>query len=425
MKILNLLMVGLIVGSFNEPFIYAATCYSNPYRDSIMVDDGAGKLVFKTFYVYRPKGLINSPSNKVPALVHFEPYGPAILSVADSNKFIVIEVPRTISTGYLTRTITVDQSLPVLNTCGPNGNGPCDDAPFINKLLDTLIMRENIDPNLIFATGGSKGGMMTEDCMCDTTLNPRFRGFVPVSAVMQSLGGASTIMPRCPALAKNHNFCVQWQYDPTDNTYLGNLSTGFVDAKGRWTFSQLQNLTLVVNPELGCMDGPVVETLGNTGKISITTYTNCKSPGRAISVLAATGAGHGLGGIQWYDGIDVMTYTWHFLMKYSGQIATNIKQIPIIKTGTDVGFRFLNGNLLTPGSTLNIEYQGLSASATFSLYDVQGKLIFSLPLHISSGKSEFSWDGKGLNGSTLNNGLYLVKLQAGRVCSTQKILVIQ
>ena len=80
---LNLLIVGLIVGSFNEPFIYAATSYSNPYRDSIKVDDGAGKLVYKTFYVYRPKGLINSPSNKVPALVHFEPYGPAILSVAD------------------------------------------------------------------------------------------------------------------------------------------------------------------------------------------------------------------------------------------------------------------------------------------------------------------------------------------------------
>jgi hypothetical protein len=241
---------------------------------------------------------------------------------------------------------------------------------------------------------------------------------------MQSLGGDSTIMPRCPALAKNHNFSVQWQYDPLDNTYLGDLSTGFVNAKGWWDFGELQNLTLVVNPELGCMDGPAIETLGNTGMISITTYTNCKSPGRAISVLAATGAGHGLGGIQWYDGIDVMTHTWHFLMEYSGQNATNNEQIPTRKTGTDAGFQFLNGNLLMPGSSLKIAYQGLNASATFLLYDVQGKKICSLPLHLSSGKSVFSWDGRSLNGSRVSNGLYLVKLQAGSVWSMQRLLVI-
>ena len=53
-----------------------------------------------------------------------------------------------------------------------------------------------------------------------------------------------------------------------------------------------------------------------------------------------------------------------------------------------------------------------AANATILVSDASGQIVFSAPAETAAGKHSFTWNGEGLNGATLPNGLYKVSVVA-------------
>ncbi len=67
---------------------------------------------------------------------------------------------------------------------------------------------------------------------------------------------------------------------------------------------------------------------------------------------------------------------------------------------------------LTEGATLNWAYASdqVAESTTINITDESGKLVFTTEGEISSGRHEFTWDGKDNNGNDLPDGLYTLEV---------------
>jgi poly(3-hydroxybutyrate) depolymerase len=245
--------------------------------------------------------------------------------LADQDHFAFVYLPNIASGGYNTPVIIPNyKSIAPVNVCGPSGTSPCNDAPYVNGVLNKVIPQQNINTSRIYATGGSKGGMMTEEVMCDSAMSSRFAGFAPVSAVFISPSASSNVPPNCPALSTHKNFAVQWQYGTSDRAYGGNMTTGFVSASGRWDFSQGQNQTLITNPKLGC--NTVKTSYSGTGSmITTSTYTGCLSPRAATSVVMVTGGGHEWQGLDGVHGFSSAATAYSFWNNFATTIAPSPK----------------------------------------------------------------------------------------------------
>ena len=56
---------------------------------------------------------------------------------------------------------------------------------------------------------------------------------------------------------------------------------------------------------------------------------------------------------------------------------------------------------------------------TLKIYDLSGNLVRTLPI------TELIWDGRDEEGKRLQSGVYLLRLEAGRVCKTRKIVLVR
>ncbi|HZL07873.1 MAG TPA: hypothetical protein VFC50_01625 [Candidatus Dormibacteraeota bacterium] len=322
----------VVFGGQSSGPVSKAVCNPSPCTQGtltsshVTVDDGAGSSLNRLVQFYRPQGLTNSPSNQAPLVVL---YNVSDLnnttipqqnweSLANQDHFLVVSLtnqwtqPPGCNTSYATPV-----AFPLVaceNDCGPSQTGVCDDTPYINAALDSLVTTQNVDQSLIYATGGSKGGSMTEETMCDPAMSSRFAGFAPISAVFisPSTNNDPSVLPNCPALSSHKNFSVQYQFGTSDNAYSGNLATGFVNAKNEWLFSQTQNLTNIINPALGCSNTPTTSTLFGSSNNIMTVYGNCTTAGISTSVVQVNGGGHTYSGLDGVNGFDSALESWTF-----------------------------------------------------------------------------------------------------------------
>src|SRR5262249_27399577 len=136
---------------------------------------------------YRPANLTNSSNNPAPLILFwgdddtdFDP----MRAVADAGRFVVA-LALTHSSIYAP-SIYIPQAINGTSTCGVSGTVRCSDTPRANGILNAVECSgaapcQNIDTNRVYTMGGSKGGGMTLDMMCDPNIAGRFKGFVALS----------------------------------------------------------------------------------------------------------------------------------------------------------------------------------------------------------------------------------------------------
>jgi poly(3-hydroxybutyrate) depolymerase len=302
-----------------------ATCSPSPCTAgsligrSVTVDDGSGKLVARSYQIYRPTGLTNAPTNKAPLVLLFNGGGGAAdwEALAVKERFVLAlltNLPAGNGSYYMPVIQPNYPSISVMHICGTSGTGPCDEGPAVAGLLSASVSSENIDTARVFATGASKGGAMTEEAMCDPRTSSSFAGFAPLSAIIESTGETSATPPNCPAIATHHNFYVQWAFGTTDNAWSGNLVTGwlqYLTGAYYWVFSQNQNLTLFINPALGCSNTPTTTHIGTGGAVTVDTYGGC-SAGVTSQLVTVPSSYHSYSGLDGVDGYYPATDEWSF-----------------------------------------------------------------------------------------------------------------
>ncbi|MDX6638947.1 MAG: Esterase depolymerase [Solirubrobacterales bacterium] len=363
-----------------------ATCSPNPCQagaydgnHSVVVDDGAGKKVTRSFAIYRPKGLTNSATNRAPLVVDINDGGWQNLAV--QNRFVLVIIPNdahcTTNAGgqancqYATLTTNPDPSSVGPHNCGLSGTGACDDVPWIKAVVDAVACSgaspcQNVDTSKIYASGSSKGATMTQDLMCDTRTSTMFAGYQAISSPMisPSVNNDPSALPHCPAVlgkSPNVNFSAQWIFGDQDPiwknscpSHVSCLETGFTDAKNRWNFGVAQMAgdkgfgQRVIGAAAGCSSTPATTQV--SAHLIRKLYQPCTAPGVAMSYFKVVGGGHGRPGVDGVDGFDSSAESWSFWASHPAGVTTPPPPVttPTTTTPTTPG----TGDITAPAVTI-------------------------------------------------------------------------
>ena len=187
-----------------------ATCSPSPctpgpaptMTDGVLqVDDGSGTVQTRGYGVYRPGGLSNTASNKVPAVLVFagsgncapteiaqDRVGARLEPIADANRFIVIYMEK-VSVGTCLTTWRE-------RNVGDTGPSTVSDEPYVAGVVQDLLTKQNVDPQRIYATGTSAGGHFIIDIACDVQNSHLLRGIaVDSSSLSMPAGSAGYYCP--------------------------------------------------------------------------------------------------------------------------------------------------------------------------------------------------------------------------------------
>ena len=174
------------------------------------VSDGDGTSYPRGYSVYRPSGLTNSPSNKVPAVLIFDGGGNCggnepmielnntrVAPLADDNRFIAVFMLKRSSPSCVSQ-----WRKPGILGSPP---GSPSDEPYTAAVIADILVKQNVDPQRIYATGASSGGAMVLDIACDPGNSPKMRGVSVVSSTFSvgNSGGMPVGMPNCASNNKN------------------------------------------------------------------------------------------------------------------------------------------------------------------------------------------------------------------------------
>ncbi len=342
-------------------------------------DDGQGTNVSFNYYVYKPSGLTGA----APALFVFsgdpgqETHGknsathtcsgavdPARgncnwFDVADANRFIVVEIPDKPSGSYqffwqtpqpypiggggcggsgpcYLRYLEGGATPTVGAACGVNGSltqrAHCDDTVRVQTLYTRIVCSgaspcEGIDPNKVFAEGESKGAQMTLELMCNPSTSALFRGYIPVSALMETTGTTSSATPACPAVtgaSPNQDFSFDLQQGTNDSLVVTNctpiptcaVNGGIRTDHQNWRFGIADQVQKIVNLALGCSNTPTSTTGGSTGQVAIDTYTGCAVGIRAARTESYNNAGHAYDNLGFFNSYDSLNAAWNFMVAH-------------------------------------------------------------------------------------------------------------
>jgi polyhydroxybutyrate depolymerase len=163
--------------------------------------------------------------------------------------------------------------------CGPAARLGVDDVAFVSALLDELGRAHRVDPDRVFATGISNGGMMAARLACD--LPGRFAAIAPVAATL------STACDRAEPVSVLHihgtadrNVPIDGGFGPRALTPVDHLPLEEVLA--RWRAID------------GCDAEPAVERCG-----AVTRRTwSCGRGGTEVQAIVIDGGGHSWPGGQ-------------------------------------------------------------------------------------------------------------------------------
>jgi polyhydroxybutyrate depolymerase len=161
--------------------------------------------------------------------------------------------------------------------CGHAMKDDVDDVGFINFLIDALAIKYPIDPNRIFVTGMSNGGMMTH--RLGIALSSRIAAIAPVVATV--FGDEK--MPAVPVSALMINGMLDKNVPPTGGEPGGRGSDAW-DGTPILPTERQQEFWAKAN---GCTDGPKKEENG----AAVHWWYQCPS-GRSVESLLVKDNGH-------------------------------------------------------------------------------------------------------------------------------------
>jgi hypothetical protein len=302
---------------------------------NVTTDDGAGVTVTRGYQVCRPTNLVNSAAHPVPLIFGFlnnqqwageGGYIGCSGPQWDCATFqcVYVQMLNPHSNGYTTPTTAPGVGA---KTCGSSGTAQCDDIPAVVSILNAVMCSngpacQNVDPNRVYFTGGSTGGAMTEDVMCDPRTSPFGRGYSVVSASLLDFTASNPPQPpSCPAILgsnPNRNQSLLWIYGTADGIYHAGLDTGYWDSvtPPRWHYGNPELVTSVLGSRLGCPSTPTTsQTVGDTGKWTYDVFAPCATQGVATGYYRGLGAGHIPEG---YDGLDLAQAAWTFFSANPG-----------------------------------------------------------------------------------------------------------
>jgi polyhydroxybutyrate depolymerase len=153
--------------------------------------------------------------------------------------------------------------------CGTSGRSNVDDVAFVTRLVATVSQQLPIDPDRVYATGMSNGGMLAYRLACDTTL---FAAIGPTAA---------TLLGPCPSPAPTS---VIHHHGTADRNvpYDGSRGTGVARIDGP-PVPSLHEMWR----EVGRCPSPSVTA---DGRVS-TSVATCPD-GRAVVLVTIAGGGH-------------------------------------------------------------------------------------------------------------------------------------
>jgi len=192
---------------------------------------------------------------------------------ADDAGFIVV-YPK--GTGRLEKVLTFNGG----NCCGYAMNNNIDDVEFTRQLIDDLAKSANIDPQRVFATGMSNGGIMSY--LLASELSDRIAAIAPVGGPM----GTETCKPKRPVSVIHFHGT-----DDENAPFKGGKGKG---PSGTEFYSVDHSIQAWVKAN-GCNKEPVVTTIPDTAKDGTTiirkNYGSGKD-GSEVVLVVIEGGGH-------------------------------------------------------------------------------------------------------------------------------------
>jgi polyhydroxybutyrate depolymerase len=173
------------------------------------------------------------------------------------------------------------------------GKDSPDDVAFLNALIDSVSARYKIDPDRIYATGASAGGMMTQYFAC---MSDRLAAIAPV---MGSIGTdwAATwpVQPPIPVLIMHGTKDPVIPFNGGDTNAGPGQKVTFLSARDNAAFWAKRN---------GCGDTPTEETLPDADPgdhFYVKKWTWSCDPAREVLLYEIGGGGHTWAGHKnWY-----------------------------------------------------------------------------------------------------------------------------
>lgn len=175
-----LLAVGLVVGCGSS---YAQEKGIQPAK--FVSGDSNGKLVdqgqLRTYYIHIPKSY--NPSRPMPLLLVFHGDGGSGRSISNVTGFNTLADQK----GFI---VVYPDGINQKWGIGTNSKNHIDDVSFISNLIDHLKSQLNVDSHKVYATGFSKGGILTQALACK--LNTKIAAFASVAGSLPA-----RIQPDC------------------------------------------------------------------------------------------------------------------------------------------------------------------------------------------------------------------------------------
>lgn len=143
-------------------------------QQRIVYGDSSGKLedqgISRSYYMYTPKSY--NPSRPMPLVLVFHGDGGSGKSISDVSKFN----EKAEQQGFIA---VYPDGIHHRWHLGKNNPNNIDDISFVDNLISHLQQVRNIDSSRIYATGFSKGGILTQALAC--TLPDKFAAFASVA----------------------------------------------------------------------------------------------------------------------------------------------------------------------------------------------------------------------------------------------------
>jgi polyhydroxybutyrate depolymerase len=224
----------------------------------------------RTYRVHRPSTIDRDDPTSLVVVLHggFGTGAQARASLgwdamADSGRFVVAYPDG------------VDRSWNAGTCCGPAQRARVDDVKFLGAMIDSVVQAEGVNPDLVYATGISNGGMMAYRLACEVP--GKVAAIGPVAATMTV--GCDKVAPQPTAVLHVHGL------DDRNVPFAGGVGTKGVAKDARPSVPSVIERWRVIDR---CPGRLVPST---NGPVTTATSGPC-AEGTQVILVTIAGAGH-------------------------------------------------------------------------------------------------------------------------------------
>lgn len=338
----------------------------------------------REYRLYVPASYSGAP---VPLILNLHGYGSDMSqqevygdfrAIADTAGFIVVHPNGTFDTSFK-------------RYWNAYGLSTVDDLGFLSALIDTISSSYSIDPNRIYSTGLSNGGIMSYYLACN--LSSRITAIAPV---------AGTMTPQMKAACTPQH--------PTPVMHIHGTADAVVPYAGSSVFMHIDSVISYWRWVNSSDISPVITNVPNSNTSDGCTATrydhNNGSAGTSVSLYKITNGGHTWPGAPVNVGVTNHDFSasaeiWKFFRKYSRNNLLSVPHNPV--TILDI----------FPNPSSESISARCAKDGILNIYDMSGKQLYSISVREGQNNIE---TGK------LEKGIYLLRLEtSGSVFTTRFI----